>query len=90
MSGFNLIQQTFTGGLFSFKASARSQQVKKEKDQENEQALKDQRSQWEQRVKKPYSRWKSGKLTELKTVSYRKIPQVLSVTEMGIWQMATL
>lgn len=37
----------------SFKASVRSQQVKKEKGQENEQVLKDQRSQWEQRVKKP-------------------------------------
>lgn len=42
----------------SFKANARSQYVRKEKDQGNEQVLKDQRSQQEQRVKKLYSRVK--------------------------------
>lgn len=39
---------------------------------------------------KALEQMESGKLRELKTISYRKISQVLTVTEMGIWQMATL
>lgn len=48
------------------------------KKQENEQVVKDQRSQWEPRVKKPQSRCKSRKWKELKTISQRKIIQVLT------------
>lgn len=55
-----------------------SEDREKKKKQENEQVVKDQRSQWEPRVKKLQNRCKSGKWKEFKTISQRKIIQVLT------------